>query len=76
MTSGKGQGFPSFRGGGRLRPRVRAVPGGLVNVVTRSGSNEFTGETSYLYSSDALASEAEPTILALPTGKVKATPRF
>jgi hypothetical protein len=57
-------------------PEYGQVVGGLMNVVTRSGSNTVDGEFSYIYTSSGLASEAEPTLLEQPTGFHDATPRF
>ena len=56
-------------------PEYGQVLGGLVNVITRSGSNEFGGEASYIYSSDRLASGADPTLFAQAEGWHDIRPR-
>lgn len=113
MTTGRGPGYPSYRGEGQygnnylvdgltsrdpgeytpgtpipigaieevqliadgFSPEYGPTLGGMMNVVTRSGSNTFEGEASYLYTSDSLANEADATILARPVGFHDASPR-
>ncbi|HEX6851707.1 MAG TPA: TonB-dependent receptor [Candidatus Polarisedimenticolaceae bacterium] len=57
-------------------PEYGQVLGGLMNVITRSGSNDFEGQASYIYTSDSLANDADPTILAQPVGSHDISPRF
>jgi hypothetical protein len=57
-------------------PEYGQVMGGMMNVITRSGSNKLDGEASYIYTSSGLAEDAQPTILAQPTGFHDATPHF
>lgn len=57
-------------------PEYGQVLGGLMNIVTRSGSNTVDGELSYIYTSSSLASDAKPTLFAQPSGFHDITPRF
>ncbi len=55
-------------------PEYGQSMGGIVNVVTKSGSNTFGGEVAYLYTGDRLSAKYQDTFLATPTKFNSKTP--
>lgn len=55
-------------------PEYGQALGGTVNVITKSGTNDFDGEVAYLYTSDALSNNYQETFLATPTDFDAQTP--
>ncbi len=55
-------------------PEYGQALGGAVNVITKSGTHRLSGEVAYLYTSDALSADFDPTFLATPTSFDRSTP--
>jgi hypothetical protein len=45
--------------------------GGIINVITKSGGNELTGDVFGYYDNDGLQANSEPVIIATPSGVTK-----
>ena len=48
-------------------PEYGQALGGVINVITKAGSNDYDGEVAYIYTSDKLSNGYNKTFLANPT---------
>ena len=55
-------------------PEYGQAMGGVINVLTKAGSNDFAGEVAYIYTSDKLSSNYDDTFLATPSSWDNTTP--